>query len=101
MLEEILDEAASVSEELTIGGRNGKKGDFEVLVFDEGVDKDHQAIGWDGKNPPPTVEDGQKDERDVTHDEGGGQQMHQFESLGITPLEHHTGLAGVFHLVEK
>lgn len=60
VLEKVLDEAASVSKELAIGGRDGKESDFWIFVLDEGVDKDHQAIGGNGKDPPPAMEDGQQ-----------------------------------------
>ena len=58
----MLDEAASVSKELAIGGRDGKEGDFKIFVLDKGVNKDHQAIGGDGKDPPPAMENGQKEQ---------------------------------------
>ena len=97
----MLDEAASVSKELAIGGRDGKEGDFKFFVLDKGVNKDHQAIGRDGKDPPPAMENGQKEQQDMTNDKGCRQEMHQFESLGILSLEHHTGLTGVFYLTEE
>ena len=71
MLEEILNETNAISEKLTIGSGYGKKSYFYTFVFDKGVDQHHQAIGGDREDPPPTMEDGQQYQDDVSYHKDG------------------------------
>ena len=114
-----LDEAQTITKELYEGCSYGDEADGCAPVTDGGVDEDEEGEEEDGREgaygePIPQIEisslaidhhhsacAGKKKEQDDSHGEHGGQEVHEFEGVGVFLVEVDTGDTAVVHLFEK